>query len=147
MVSAVTWLLDTNVVSEAIRPQPNPAVMGSLKRYQGEMTIAAPVWHELRFGWLRLPEGQRRDAIGRFVQDVAGQLPVLPYDASAARISRRVAVSTLAGQTLPFVDGQIAAIAIAHGVTLVTRNTKDYLTGLQGLRIVDWFQSDSFVLV
>jgi tRNA(fMet)-specific endonuclease VapC len=137
----VTWLLDTNVVSEAIRPQPNPSVMSNLKRYQGEMTIAAPVWHELRFGWLRLPEGQRRDAIGRFVQDVAGQLPVLPYDGRAARIhaelrSRRA----LIGQTLPFVDGQIAAIAIAHGATLVTRNTKDF-AGLQGLRLVDWFQT------
>jgi tRNA(fMet)-specific endonuclease VapC len=141
VVSAVTWLLDTNVVSEAIRPQPNPSVMSNLKRYQGEMTIAAPVWHELRFGWLRLPEGQRRDAIGRFVQDVAGQLPVLPYDGPAARIhaelrSRRA----LIGQTLPFVDGQIAAIAIAHGATLVTRNTKDF-AGLQGLRLVDWFQT------
>jgi tRNA(fMet)-specific endonuclease VapC len=140
VVSAVTWLLDTNVVSEAIRPQPNPSVMSNLKRYQGEMTIAAPVWHELRFGWLRLPEGQRRDAIGRFVQDVAGQLPVLPYDGRAARIhaelrSRRA----LIGQTLPFVDGQIAAIAIAHGATLVTRNTKDF-AGLQGLRLVDWFE-------
>ena len=140
MVSAVTWLLDTNVVSEAIRPQPNPAVMGSLKRYQGEMTIAAPVWHELRFGWLRLPEGQRRDAIGRFVQDVAGQLPVLPYDASAARIYAELrSQRALIGQTLPFVDGQIAAIAIAHGATLVTRNTKDF-AGLQGLRLVDWFE-------
>lgn len=141
MVSAVTWLLDTNVVSEAIRPQPNPAVMGNLKRYQGEMTIAAPVWHELRFGWLRLPEGQRRDAIGRFVQDVAGQLPVLPYDASAARIHAELrSQRALAGQTLPFVDGQIAAIAIAHGATLVTRNTKDF-AGLQGLRMVDWFDA------
>ena len=141
MVSAVTWLLDTNVVSEAIRPQPNPAVMSNLKRYQGEMTIAAPVWHELRFGWLRLPEGQRRDAIGRFVQDVAGQLPVLPYDASAARIHAELrSQRALIGQTLPFVDGQIAAIAIAHGATLVTRNTKDF-AGLQGLRLVDWFQT------
>lgn len=139
MVSAVTWLLDTNVVSEAIRPQPNLTVMGNLKRYQGELTIAAPVWHELRFGWLRLPEGQRRDAIGRFVQDVVGQLPVLSYDASAARIHAELrAQRALGGQTLPFVDGQIAAIAIAHGATLVTRNTKDF-AGLQGLRMVDWF--------
>lgn len=139
MVSVVTWLLDTNVVSEAIRPQPNQTVMGNFKRYQGEMTIAAPVWHELRFGWLRLPEGQRRDAIGRFVQDVVGQLPVLPYDASAARIHAELrSQRALVGQTLPFVDGQIAAIAIAHGATLVTRNTKDF-AGLQGLRMVDWF--------
>lgn len=51
--------------------------MSNLIRYEGELAIAAPVWHELRFGWLRMPAGQRRDAIGHFVQDVAGQLPVL----------------------------------------------------------------------
>lgn len=141
MVSGGTWLLDTNVVSEATRPQPCPAVMDNFTRYQGELVIAAPVWHELRFGWLRMPEGQRRDAIGRFVQDVAGRLPVLPYDATAARIHAELRTQRMqSGQTLPFVDGQIAAIAIAHGATLVTRNTKDF-AGLQGLRMVDWFQS------
>lgn len=141
MVSTGTWLLDTNIVSEAVRPQPHPTVLDNLARYQGELAIAAPVWHELRFGWLRMPEGQRRDAIGRFVQDVAGRLPVLAYDASAARIHAELRVQRLQiGQPLPFVDGQIAAIAIAHGATLVTRNTKDF-AGLPGLRMADWFQS------
>lgn len=141
MVSTGTWLLDTNIVSEAVRPQPHPMVLDNLARYQGELAIAAPVWHELRFGWLRMPEGQRRDAIGRFVQDVAGRLPVLAYDASAARIHAELRAQRLQiGQPLPFVDGQIAAIAIAHGATLVTRNTKDF-AGLPGLRMADWFQS------
>ena len=139
MVNDVSWLLDTNVISEAMRPLPHPGVMACLERHQGELAIAAPVWHELRFGWLRLPAGQRRDAIGRFVQDVAGQLPVLPYDAQSARIHAELrAQRAQAGQTLAFVDGQIAAIAIAHGATLVTRNIKDF-TGLAGLRLVDWF--------
>nr|WP_319564372.1 type II toxin-antitoxin system VapC family toxin [uncultured Rhodoferax sp.] len=137
-----TWLLDTNVLSEAARPMPDAAVMANLTRYGSELVIAAPVWHELRFGWLRMPTGQRRDAIGRFVQDVVGQLPVLPYDAQAARIHAELrAQREQAGQTLAFVDGQIAAIAIAHGATLVTRNTRDFVN-LSGLRMVDWFQSD-----
>lgn len=136
---AVTWLLDTNVVSEASRPAPHPGVMTNLIRYEGELAIAAPVWHELRFGWLRMPAGQRRDAIGHFVQDVAGQLRVLPYDAHAARIHAELrAQREQLGQTLAFVDGQIAAIAIAHGATLVTRNIRDF-AGLTGLRMVDWF--------
>lgn len=121
---------------------PDAAVMANLTRYGSELVIAAPVWHELRFGWLRMPAGQRRDAIGRFVQDVVGQLPVLPYDAQAARIHAELrAQREQAGQTLAFVDGQIAAIAIAHGATLVTRNTRDFVN-LSGLRMVDWFQSD-----
>lgn len=140
MSTTTTWLLDTNVLSEATRPAPHVGVMANLSRYESELAIAAPVWHELRFGWLRMPTGQRRDAIGRFVQDVAGQLPVLPYDAQAARIHAELRVQReQLGQTLAFVDGQIAAIAIAHGATLVTRNTRDF-AGLTGLRMVNWFE-------
>lgn len=139
-MSDIAWLLDTKVLSEATRPTPNAGVMVNLTRYQGELAIAAPVWHELRFGWLRMPAGQRRDAIGRFVQDVAGQLPVLPYDAQAARIHAELrAMREPLGQALPFVDGQIAAIAIARGITLVTRNTRDF-ADLPGLRLADWFE-------
>lgn len=139
MVSAVSWLLDTNIVSEAMRPRPELAVMENLTRYEGELAIPAPVWHELRFGWLRMPDGQRKDAVGRFVQDVVGTLPVLPYDAAAARIHAELRQSReRAGFTLPFVDGQIAAVAIAHGLTLVTRNTKDFAE-LAGLRLANWF--------
>jgi len=138
-VSDIAWLLDTNVLSEATRPTPNAGVMANLSRFQGELAIAAPVWHELRFGWLRMPAGQRRDAIGRFVQDVVGLLPVLPYDAQAARIHAELrAEREPQGLVLPFVDGQIAAIAIAHGITLVTRNTRDFAS-LRSLRLVDWF--------
>ncbi|NCN95960.1 MAG: type II toxin-antitoxin system VapC family toxin [Rhodoferax sp.] len=140
MVSTTTWVLDTNVLSEASRPAPHAGVMANLSRYEGELAIAAPVWHELRFGWLRMPAGQRRDAIGRFVQDVAGQLPVLAYDAQAARVHAELRTQReQLGQTLAFVDGQIAAIAIAQGATLVTRNTRDF-AGLTGLRIVNWFE-------
>lgn len=141
MVSAVTWLLDTNVVSEAIRPQPNAGVMSNLSRYQRELAIAAPALHELRFGWLRMAPGQRKDAIGRYVQDVVAHIPVMPYDAVAARLHAELrAEREAAGKTLPFVDGQIAAIAIAHGATLVTRNGKDF-AALKGLRMVDWFDA------
>lgn len=139
MVSPATWLLDTNVVSELMRPQPNAGVMQQFSRYAAELAIAAPVLHELRYGWLRLPAGQRRDAIGRFIQDVVSQLPVLPYHGAAARIHAELRTQRdQMGQPLPFVDGQIAAIAIAHGATLVTRNTRDF-AALAGLRMVDWF--------
>ena len=87
-----------------------------------------------------MPEATtRRDAIGRFLLEVVGHLPVLPYDGPAARIHAELrAQREQTGQTLPFVDGQIAAIAMAHGTTLVTRNTRDF-AGLSGLRLVNWF--------
>ena len=139
MVNTVTWLLDTNILSEAMRPLPDDEVMTQLTRYDGELAIPAPVWHELRYGWLRMPDGQRKDAIGHYVQEVVAALPVLPYDTTAARIHAELrSTCERTGRLLPFVDGQIAAIAMTHGLTLVTRNTKDF-SGIAGLRLDNWF--------
>jgi tRNA(fMet)-specific endonuclease VapC len=141
VVHTMSWLLDTNVISEAIRPTPNQAVIENLMRYENEIAIAAPVWHELRYGWLRMPDGQRKDAIGRYVQDVIGVLTILPYDSAAARIHAELLTNCeQSGMTLPFIDGQIAAIAMANGLTLVTRNTKDF-SNFTGLRLNNWFTS------
>ena len=49
------YLLDTNVLSEAVKTNPDNAVMGKFKHLQGEMVTASPVWHELQFGCQRLP--------------------------------------------------------------------------------------------
>lgn len=139
MVSTISWLLDTNILSEAIRPLPDSTVMVNLARYEGELALPAPVWHELRYGWLRMPDGQRKDIIGRYIQDVVAALPVLAYDAPAARIHAELRSSCeRSGRALPFVDGQIAAIAMTHGLTLVTRNTRDF-TDIAGLRLDNWF--------
>lgn len=136
----VSWLLDSNVLSEGARPQPDAGVMQALTRHTGELAIAAPVWHELRFGWLRMPDGRRRNAIGRYLNDVVGSLPVLPYDAAAARIHAEIrAERERDGAPLPFVDGQIAAVAMAHGLTLVTRNLKDF-AAIAGLRLMSWWE-------
>jgi tRNA(fMet)-specific endonuclease VapC len=141
MVNTAAWLLDTNILSEAMRPQPSEAVMAHLLRYEGELALAAPVWHELRFGWLRMANGRRKDAIGSYIQNVVGVLPVLPYDGTAARIHAELRQARAqVGQALPFVDGQIASVAMAQGLTLVTRNTADF-TGLPGLRLANWFEA------
>ncbi len=139
MVTRPVWLLDTNIVSEGVKPAPDACVMANLQRHADELALPAPVWHELRFGWLRMPDGRRKDAIGLYIQRVAGQLPVLAYDETAARIHAELRdQQERAGKPLPFVDGQIAAIAMANGLTLVTRNRRDF-EGLPGLRVVDWF--------
>ncbi len=103
------------------------------------------IYHEnhtifrLCHGWLRMADGQRKDAIGRYIQDVVASLPILSYDASVARIHAELrSRQKKMGLPLPFLDGQIAAIAMTHGLTLVTRNTKDY-SNIAGLRLDNWF--------
>jgi tRNA(fMet)-specific endonuclease VapC len=139
-INTNTWLLDTNILSEAMRPTPNQNVLDHLIRFENELAIPSPVWHELRYGWQRMPDGQRKDGIGRYLQDVVGVLPILSYDAVAARIHAELRSNQeRIGEAMPFVDGQIAAIAMAHGLTLVTRNTKDF-ANITGLRLTNWFE-------
>ena len=73
MVTRPAWLLDTNFVSEGVKPAPDAGVMANLQRYAAELAIPAPVWHELRFGWLRKADGRRKDVIGLYIQRVASQ--------------------------------------------------------------------------
>lgn len=133
------YLLDTNTVSEPLRPQPAAGIMRGLREHDGEIAIPAPVWHELRFGCARLPPSRRREAIERYLDSVVhASFPVLPYDREAAgRHALERARLTAAGRTPPFVDGQIAAIACVNDLILVTSNTSDF-EEFQELRVQDW---------
>lgn len=133
------FLLDTNVVSEPLRPQPSAGVMRRLRDHDGEMAIPALVWHELRFGCARLARSKRREAIERYLDEVVAiSLPVLDYDRRAAEwhaLERARLVA--AGRTPPFVDGQIAAIARVNDLILVTFNKADF-QDFKGLRVKSW---------
>jgi tRNA(fMet)-specific endonuclease VapC len=135
----VTYLLDTNVVSEPLRSVPAPAVLRRLQRHDGECAIPSLVWHELWFGCIRLPRSRRRTAIERYLGEVvAASFPILDYDAPAAEwhAGERARLAA-AGTTPPFVDGQIAAIALVNELTLVTANKADF-RGFRGLRVENW---------
>ena len=135
------YLLDTNVLSEPSRAQPDPGVERRLADAGDDVATAAPIWHELHHGRERLTESRRRRAIDALLANYERVLVVLPYDAAAARWhARERARLAKAGQTAPFVDGQIAAIAAVHGLTLVTRNVKDF-TAFHGLSVESWFSA------
>ena len=122
------YLLDTNVVSEPLRPVPSDGISERLVRHAGELAIPAPVWHEIRFGCARLPRSKRRNAIERYIEDVVRvSFPVLEYDQDAAEwhALERARLTAL-GITASFVDGQIAAIAYVNDLVLITANTRDF---------------------
>ena len=133
------YLLDTNIVSEPLRPQPNPDVLGKLHAFQDDLAIPAVVWHELWFGCLRLPPSVRRTVIQDYLQQVVGvSMPILPYDDAAAvwHASERARLA-MQGKMPPFVDGQIAAVAYVHKLVLVTFNLADFQF-FGGIEIEDW---------
>ncbi len=136
------YLLDTNIISEAVAARPNAGVMRELARHRGDSVTAAPVWHELLYGCLRLPASSRRDRLLHYLEDVvAVGLDILPYDGpvAARHAAERARLQGL-GLTVPFVDGQIAATALVHGLVLATRNARDF-ESFEGLRVENWFDS------
>lgn len=140
VANQMSYLLDTNIISELIKPGPNQNVLKQFELFQHELSISSVVWHELRFGWIKMPDSKRKQAIGVFMHDVVSLLPILPYDSQAARIHAEIRLDVQkTGQTLPFADGQIAAIAMSKGLSLVTRNIKDF-EAIVGLRLINWFE-------
>jgi tRNA(fMet)-specific endonuclease VapC len=133
------YLLDTNVLSEAIKTLPDTNVMTMLQRHQASIVTAAPVWHELRYGCLRLPFSRKRELIEAYLEDVVWRnLDILPYDKQAAQWhAEERARLTVQGKTPSFVDCQIAAISKVNGLILVTRNTADFSI-FEGLHVENW---------
>ena len=135
----IAFLLDTNIVSEPLRPKPDPRVLEKLFRHRTEIAIPSIVWHELRFGVERLPVSRRRDAVERYLTDVVlATMPVLDYGRSAAEW-HAIERARLAAKGLmpPFVDGQIAAIAYVNDLVLVTRNDAHFKR-FKDLRVRRW---------
>lgn len=133
------FLLDTSTVSAAVWREPDPGVLAQLGEHGGECAICAPVWHELQFGVRRLPRGKRRASLEGFLEEVVrATLPILPYDDRAAEWhGEERARLERAGRMAPFVDGQIAAIAVTSGVPLVTANPTDF-KWFKGLTLRNW---------
>ncbi|MGC8853984.1 MAG: type II toxin-antitoxin system VapC family toxin [Halothiobacillaceae bacterium] len=139
-------LLDTNVLSEFIRPQPSEAVTLWLDRLSTEQVWTCAISRaEIALGLALMPTGKRRAALAlatqaMFDEDFAGRC--LPFDERAAlHYAAIVAQRTRAGRPISTEDAQIAAIALAHNLTLATRNVSDF-EGIDGLAIVNpWLTS------
>jgi toxin FitB len=124
-------LLDTNVISEIFRVQPNPAVVAWIDSQSPEiMFLCTPVLAELCFGVAALPQGRRRqrfeDSISRLQHELfRGRM--LVFDAAAAVEYGRIAAQRQSiGRRMGRLDAMIAAIASVHSATLATRNVGDF---------------------
>jgi len=136
------YLLDTNVLSEAMKTVPNKSVLKMFEKWQHEIVTASPVWHELQFGCQRLPRSRKREIIASFLDDIVKRtMLILPYDDRAAEWhARERARLSSKGLTPSFVDGQIAAISVVNGLILVTRTINDFKQFLR-LKIENWYNA------
>lgn len=121
-------VLDTNVVSEAVRAQPSPAVMQWLQRRDEPFAVTTVTIGELLTGVRLLPRGKRRDGLMAAIEQVLLRWAVrLPYDEAAARVHAAMREQAHAqGRGLSVEDGVIAAVCAAHGARLATRNVSDF---------------------
>jgi predicted nucleic acid-binding protein len=142
----VSFLLDTNVLSEPTRPRPDPGVMAWLaSTNEDDVFLSAITVAELRRGIQRLPPGKKRTRLDEWLErdlHLRFEGHILPIDSHVADICGRViAQSESKGRPMELADGCIAATALLHGLTLVTRNVSDFQVALKSI-LSPWKQPD-----
>jgi predicted nucleic acid-binding protein len=134
----VSFLLDTNVVSEWTKTRPNPGVIEWLSQVdEDEVFLSVVTFAELRHGIERLPAGARRRRLDVWLRS---ELPLrfegriaLIDGAVADEWGRLVARQEARGRPIQAMDGLIAATAQVHALTLVTRNAKDFQVSVKSV--------------
>lgn len=123
-------VVDTNVVSELMKAEPNESVRRWILTHAGsELYTSAITLAEILYGIERLPTGRRKELLRSTATDVFGELAgqVLPFDANAAmHYSQVVDTCDRLGYPINGFDAQIAAICRSNDYALATRNTKDF---------------------
>jgi predicted nucleic acid-binding protein len=123
-------ILDTNVVSEAMKPEPNPVVRAWLNDQAAEtLYLSSVTLAELLFGIAALPSGKRKEMLALTLEGLMGLFKdrVLPFDVEAARHYADLAVvAKVSGRGFPTPDGYIAAIAASRGFIVASRDTAPY---------------------
>ena len=137
----MSFLVDTNVFSEAAKPKPDARVMAWLRENELGLYVSTITIGELRRGIERLPDGGRKTKLRQWLQSLCDCMKgrVLGYSTSCAHVWGQLKAKWDAvGIVVPTLDSQVAAIAHRHGLIVVTRNTSDFVkTGVKLLNPFD----------
>lgn len=123
-----TYLLDSNIVSQVTKPEPDEKLITNLDFHRGACAISSITWFELLNGVGLLPESKKKEKLKTFLYDyVQTSFDIIPYDSHAAFINSEITCRLLPmGKPTPILDTQIASIAIANNLILVTENIDDF---------------------
>jgi predicted nucleic acid-binding protein len=134
----VRYLVDANVLSEPTRPAPVSKVVEWLAHHEREIVVDPIILGEVRFGILLLRKGKRRTNLERWFDAGVHRLHCLPWEAETGlRWAQLLAALRAGGRAMPVKDSLIAATALVHGLTVVTRNRADFEHA--GVDIIDPF--------
>src|ERR1700677_1288846 len=123
----MTYLIDANVLSEIIKPRPNERVIEGLGANEADFLGDPIVLGELAIGILVLPRGRKRARLESWFAAVVARIDCLSWDAAVSqRWAQLLADLRRKGRSLPVLDSMTAASALAHGLTLATRNVRDF---------------------
>jgi len=134
----VSYLVDANVLSEATKPTPAAKVVEWLRSNEREIVLDPIILGEIQFGILLVPSVTRRRRLQGWFELGVKRIHCLPWEAACGlRWAKLLADLRTAGQAMPIKDSLIAATALVHGLTVATRNIRDF--GKAGVKVVDPF--------
>ena len=123
------YLLDTNVISELTKDSPEPEVMKFMFEQKDLFWLSPVALHELEFGLSLPPEGKRRHGLGKMLAEfiIEYEKRILPLGRQEAELAAQLrSQARRSGRVLHLGDALIASTAVSHGLSLATRDVKDF---------------------
>jgi len=138
------YLLDTNIIPELVRPEPNKNVVRKIFENQKVSSLSSVTWAEALFGVKRMPQGKRKDLFFDFyINTVQNMYEFFDFDIHAASVYSDIKTRLEhIGKIPQELDLQIASVAIANNLILVTRNVSDFtdIAENSALMLENWFE-------